>query len=189
MVSFARSYVVSRLSETIRKTTAGKPEGEVFSSADFERLGNRAAASRALAALAKKGELLRLERGLYVAPVQGRFGRRSPAPAKVLASLAAKTGERLFPSGAAEANAFGLDTQVPIREVYLTSGRSRCLFLGQLKVQLMRAPSALLQPGIEGRLHRIRASLAHQPEALARLDALVKAPGRLAQEGARLLRD
>ncbi len=39
-------------------------------------------------------------------------------------------------SGAAEANALGLTTQVPTREVYLTSGPSRRLKLGNKEIEL-----------------------------------------------------
>jgi hypothetical protein len=39
-------------------------------------------------------------------------------------------------SGAAEANALGLTTQVPTREVFLTSGPSRRLKLGNREVEL-----------------------------------------------------
>jgi len=39
-------------------------------------------------------------------------------------------------SGAAEANALGLTTQVPTREVYLTSGSSRRLKLANREVEL-----------------------------------------------------
>ncbi len=42
--------------------------------------------------------------------------------------------------GGAAANALGLTTQVPVRSVYLTSGRSRKLRLGELRVELRHAP-------------------------------------------------
>jgi hypothetical protein len=150
---------VSTLIASIRNAAAQRPEGEVFSSSDFESLGDRAAIRRALAELAKREELFRLERGLYVAAVTGRFGRRPPSSAKVVASLASKKGERVVSSGAVAANALGLSTQVPIREVYLTSGRSRRLTLGSRAVQLRHAPAALLQAGIEGEYARARSWL------------------------------
>ena len=50
-------------------------------------------------------------------------------------------------SGAAEANALGLTTQVPIREVFLTSGASRTLHLGNRTVQLQHANGWLLSLG------------------------------------------
>ena len=45
-----------------------------------------------------------------------------------------------MPNGAAAANALGLTTQVPVRSVYLTSGRSRTLMMGKQSVELRHAP-------------------------------------------------
>jgi hypothetical protein len=54
----------------------------------------------------------------------------------VVAAIEATSGEIVVPSGAAEANALGLTTQMPVREVFLTSGPSRKLRLGQQDVEL-----------------------------------------------------
>jgi hypothetical protein len=51
-----------------------------------------------------------------------------------------KRGEIVVGNGAAAANALGLTTQVPVREVFLTSGRSRKLKLGAQTVELQHAP-------------------------------------------------
>jgi hypothetical protein len=50
--------------------------------------------------------------------------------------VAQQRGEIIISSGAAAANALGLTTQVPVRSVYLTSGRSRTMNLGKLSVEL-----------------------------------------------------
>ena len=84
---------------------------------------------------------MRIGRGVYVRPLESRFGKRPPAPAKVIQSLAEATGETIAPHGAAAANALGMTTQVPVRTVYLTSGRSRQLKLGGQSVELRHAPS------------------------------------------------
>jgi hypothetical protein len=54
--------------------------------------------------------------------------------------IASQRGEVIVPSGASAANALGLTTQVPIRSVYLTSGRSRVVQLGQQVLELKHAP-------------------------------------------------
>jgi hypothetical protein len=56
-------------------------------------------------------------------------------------------GEVIVPSGAAEANALGLTTQVPIREVFLTAGPSKMLQLGQRSIELQHAKRWLLLLG------------------------------------------
>ena len=61
--------------------------------------------------------------------MRGRFGTRPPSPAKLLVALTEKTDETLVSHGAATANRLGLTTQMPVREIFLTSGRSRTLRL------------------------------------------------------------
>jgi hypothetical protein len=51
-------------------------------------------------------------------------------------ALEASSGDTVVASGAAEANSLGLTMQVPTREIYLTSGPSRRLKLGNREVEL-----------------------------------------------------
>ena len=103
-------------------------------------LGSRAAVDQTLSRLAARGELIRAGRGIYMRPVQTRFGPRSPSTEQAIEALAVQRGETIVPSGAAAANALGLTTQVPVKSVYLTSGRSRVLNLGCQAVELRHAP-------------------------------------------------
>ena len=73
-------------------------------------------------------------------PVEGRFGKRAPSASSVVENIAHVTGEAIAPHGAAVANKLGLTTQVPVRSVYITSGRSRQLKLGSQVVELRHAP-------------------------------------------------
>ena len=123
------------------------PEGGVVSPKEFLHLGSRAAVDQALSRLAKQGKLLRVGRGAYVTPISGRFGTRPPAPGKVVEALAAQSGEVVVPHGAAAANALGLTQQVPVREVYLTAGRTRRLKLGRSEVLVKHAPRWMLALG------------------------------------------
>lgn len=84
--------------------------------------------------------MLRVARGLYVAPVSTRFGKRPPATEKVIRSLAVATHEVIVASGARSANALGLTRQIPVREIFLTSGRSRILRLGKAEIVIKHAP-------------------------------------------------
>ena len=65
-------------------------------------------------------------------PVKSSFGGHPPDASKVGRALAAQRGDRVAPHGATAANQLGLTKQVHVREVYLTSGRSRSLKLGRL---------------------------------------------------------
>ena len=83
---------------------------------------------------------MRAGRGAYVRPIETRFGVRAPSAEKVVEAIASLRGETVVSHGAAAANALGLTTQVPVRVVYLTSGRSRHLKLGAQVVELKHAP-------------------------------------------------
>lgn len=135
------------LSKRIVAHARAQAEGVPVTAKGLLHLGTRAAVDQALSRLAKRGALLRAGRGAYVLPVESRFGKRAPAVGKTVEALAEQRGERIAESGAMAANALGLTTQVPTRSVYLTSGRSRCLMLGQQQVELRHAPSWQLAAG------------------------------------------
>lgn len=135
------------LSESIALHAKSLPEGGVLSPKEFLHLGSRAAVDQAFSRLTREGKLLRIARGSYAMPVSSRFGTRAPAPEKVIESLAARSGETVVPHGAAAANALGLTQQVPIREAYVTSGRTRRLKLGKVEVTLKHAPRWMLALG------------------------------------------
>ena len=63
------------------------------------------------------------------------------------ASLPEQSGEIVVPHGASAANVLGLTRQVPIREVYLTSDRTRKLKLGRSEVLMKHAPRWMLALG------------------------------------------
>lgn len=132
---------MERLSETILRHAHAQPEGTPVLAKGLLHLGSRAAVDQALSRLVRRGELMRVGRGVYVLPVESRFGQRSPSVEKTVAGLAAARGERITNSGAMAANALGLTTQVPVKHVFLTSGSSRTLTLGRERIELRHAPA------------------------------------------------
>ena len=128
------------LPQLIEKQASDLPEGALLHPKALLHLGSRAAIDQALSRLARSGRLLRVCQGVYVPPIETRFGSRPPAIDKVVSSLSTLWGETIVPCGGAEANALGLTTQVPVRSVYLTSGPSRRLKFGELTVELRHAP-------------------------------------------------
>jgi hypothetical protein len=116
------------------------PEGTPVAAKELLHLGSRAAVDQTLSRLVRRGNLMRAGRGIYIRPVQSRFGARPPEASKLVEAIAAQRGERVAPHGAAAANELGLTTQVPVREVYLTSGRSRSLKLGAQVIELRHVP-------------------------------------------------
>ena len=156
---------MSHLAENILSAAGAMPEGGLLSPKEFLHLGSRAAIDKTLSRLTQKGKLIRVSRGSYVAPHTGRFGDRPPSTESVVQAIETSCGETVVANGAAEANALGLTTQVPIREVFLTSGASRTLHLGSRRVEIKRGTHKQLLFGKRPAGKAIRALLWLGPEA------------------------
>ncbi|MGI4730631.1 MAG: DUF6088 family protein, partial [Janthinobacterium lividum] len=145
-----RRMAMQRLTVQLLAHAEGLPEGTPVAAKSLLHLGNRAAVDQALSRLTERGQLIRAGRGVYLRPVTSRFGTRAPSVQQAVEALASQRGEVIVTSGAAAANMLGLTTQVPVRSVYLTSGRSRTINLGKQVVELRHAP-------------RWQLALAHKP--------------------------
>lgn len=128
------------LSSRILQLADESAEGTLLCANALLHLGTRAAVDQALSRLARRGELMRICQGVYVRPVQTRFGPCPPSIPKVLSSLSTLWGETIVDAGGREANALGLTNQVPVRLVCLTSGPNRKLKFGRQIVELRHAP-------------------------------------------------
>jgi hypothetical protein len=138
---------VQTLAKQVLEHATGAPEGTPLVAKKLLHLGSRAAVDQVLSRLVQRGALLRAGRGIYVLPVESRFGTRAPSAVKMVEGLANQRGETIVLHGAA-ANALGLTTQVPMRAVYLTSGPSRRLKLGAHMIEFRHAPIwQLIFPG------------------------------------------
>lgn len=157
---------MQKLTAKILEHVARLPEGVPVYAKELLHLGSRAAVDQTLSRLVRRGQLMRAGRGLYVRPVETRFGKRAPSVEHVVRALAGSKGEIIASHGAAAANALGLTTQVPMRTVYLTSGRSRRLKLGEQTIELRHAPGWQLAMAGRPAGEAIRA-LAWLGEALA----------------------
>ncbi len=138
---------MKHLAARIREHAARLPTGAVFGAKGLLHLGSRAGLDQALSRLTRGGELLRVGRGLYTRPVEGRFGKRAPTAHEFVTSLASQRGETIVAGGAASANTLGLTRHVPVRPVYLTTGRSRKIRLGEQAIELNKAPTWLFTLG------------------------------------------
>ena len=116
------------------------PEATPLCPGSLLHLGSRAAIDQALSRLARAGKLLRICQGVYMRPIETRFGQCAPSIDKALATLSTLWGETIVSTGGSAANCLGLTTQNPVRSVYLTSGPSRRLHFGAHPVELRHAP-------------------------------------------------
>jgi len=128
------------ISRRIMEHAEALPEATPLCPAALLHLGNRAAVDQALSRLARSDRLMRICQGVYMRPVETRFGPRAPDVGKALAALSALWGETIVPSGGAAANCLGLTEQNQVRTVCLTSGPGRRLHFGAYTVELRHAP-------------------------------------------------
>lgn len=135
------------LASEILAQTSSLPEGTPVCAEALSCLGSTEAVSGALSELAQIGKLSEICEGVYVQPVETRFGTRSPDVGMIIPQLAELWEETIVPCGGASANLLGMTTQVPMMPVYLTSGHNRTLHVSGSTVKLRHAPEwQLLAP-------------------------------------------
>ena len=111
--------------------------GWVFTPDSFKDLGTRSAIDLALMRHRDGGAIRQLTRGLYDYPIiDKQLGRLQPSADDIANALAGRDATRLQPSGAYAANLLGLSTQVPMKVVYLTDGRTRTVQIGKRQIVL-----------------------------------------------------
>jgi hypothetical protein len=141
--------------EAIRTQIESIPIGEPFTSTQFRGLGRQAAVDQTLSRLVKKGQIVRIARGVFVQPKKSRYvGQVMPEPAKVAHAIASAHRETIQVHGAEAARLLGLTTQMPLQSVFYTSGPGRKMRIGNLQLVFKHAPPRKL-------------ALAGQPSGLA----------------------
>lgn len=87
-------------------------------------------ASNIMSQLVKEGILIRVSQGLYLKPKITRFGPVIPSFYEIAEAIARRDHAKILPSGPAAENFLGFSTQIPMNAVYITSGASRKLRIG-----------------------------------------------------------
>ena len=124
----------------ITKRIENMHEGQILFISDFSDLnGNEKVVSRALSAEEKKGNIVRLAKGMYLRPKSTRFGIVYPSVDEMVKAIAHRDKSKVQPCGMTALNMLGLSTQVPTKYTYLTSGSSRKLKLGDCLIELKRS--------------------------------------------------
>lgn len=124
----------------ITKRIGNMHEGQILFISDFSDLnGNEKVVSRALSAEEKKGNIVRLAKGMYLRPKSTRFGIVYPSVDEMVKAIAHRDKSKVQPCGMTALNMLGLSTQVPTKYTYLTSGSSRKLKLGDRLIELKRS--------------------------------------------------
>lgn len=117
---------VQSITNKILSRIYGKGRGWSFSQIDFIDIGTRDAVDQALSRLARRGSIRRLLPGLYDYPRYSELLQRAVAPdmQEVAQALARKRNWDIVPDEATSLQLLGIDTQVPARYRFLSSGPS-----------------------------------------------------------------
>jgi Family of unknown function (DUF6088) len=123
--------------KAIRNRISEIGAGEPFTPSQFSAFGSRAAVDQSLSRLVKKREIARIARGVFVRPKRSRYVEEvMPEPSKVAQAIANAHGETIQVQGAEAARLLGLTTQMPLQPMFYTSGPTRTLKLGKLRLTL-----------------------------------------------------
>jgi Family of unknown function (DUF6088) len=108
------------IAETVRRRIESGGE-KIWRLADFDGLPFTAVA-QTLSRLTRRGDILRLGKGLYYRPRKTAFGPSRPNPADIRALPIGR--KKVFPAGTAAANLLGFSTQNSARIELATTGMS-----------------------------------------------------------------
>jgi hypothetical protein len=125
------------ISNTILRRIRGKKRGWVFTAKDFIDIASRNNIDVTLHRLVAKGIIRKISIGIFDFPIiHPKLGEIAPNPDALAKVVAQKKGGTLHLSGASAANQLGVDTQVPAKPTYLTSGPSAKRKIGHYTIAL-----------------------------------------------------
>ncbi len=123
---------------TIRTRIVAMGAGKAFTAADFSDIASARNASNVLGRMHASGQIVRAVRGVYYVPEHSALlGTEVPlSAAEVVRAIARANKWIVIPAGDAALNALGLDTQVPARLVYVSSGPYKSYQYGPYLIEL-----------------------------------------------------
>ncbi len=170
----------------IRAEILSRAPGSPFSPRDLLSFGRRGAVDQTLSRLMKERVVRRIGRGLYVRsqPDQGKAGISSAA---IAAALARSEGVKVQVSGAEAAYRLGLSEERPKECIYLTTGPSKRVKVGNQVVEFQHDVSpAMLGAGTQAGM--VISALRHLGADSVTAHVLVSIHKQLSQRTARQLR-
>ena len=123
-----------RITERIAATDPGK----AFTAADFTDVASARNAGNVLGRMHERGKLARAIRGVYYVPEKSALlgSEVSASVDEVVRAVARANKWIVAPAGDTALNALGLDTQVPARHVYVSSGPYKTYSYGPYTIEL-----------------------------------------------------
>ena len=134
------------LTAALEDRIAGARPRYVWTPSDFLDLGTRDAVDKILQRKVGRGELRRIDRGLYDRPAYNNLlGAESPPdPVSVIDAVARRDKIRVLIDGMAAANDLGFTNAVPAKIVVRTEGRIRPIRLGAMTIEFRQTAASKL---------------------------------------------
>lgn len=122
----------------VAERIATEGPGRAFTAADFADITSARNAGNILGRMHARGELARAIRGVYYVPEKSELlGTEVPVSVDEVVRAVARANKWIVtPAGDAALNALGLDTQVPARHVYVSSGPYKTYSYGPYTIEL-----------------------------------------------------
>ena len=134
--------------QTIRKQVGAVPDGSIFTMRDFYGISDPNNTKQCISRLVREGALNRVCKGIYQKPryIKILNSYASADPQLVAEALVRENGWSIAPSGNAALNILGLDTQIPMRTVYVSSGPNRRYEWGRTSIEFQHRSSKEIGP-------------------------------------------
>ena len=128
-----------KIAHIVKERIEEGDKGQIYFVNNFSDLQNDQTVTKALQRLAEDGLLIRLSKGVYLYPETTRFGIIIPSVEEIVKAIAERDNVMILPSGKTALNKLGLSSQVPMNAVFLTTGSTRTIKVGNRKLLLKRA--------------------------------------------------
>lgn len=130
-------------------------KGTIFFPSDFEDIVTPEAGRKMLSRMAKRGEIMRISRGIYCIPRSNeKLGLDCilPSTEDVAQRLAERDRVKIIPIGDHALNRLGLSSQIPANAVYITNGARK-------KISLSNGRNIIFRESNEQRLFEFDSEL------------------------------
>lgn len=115
------------------------PGNTLFCYNDFSEYGSTETIRKIFYQACLEGLIKQHCHGIYVKPMQSRFGEVPPSLESIAFAIAERDCARIMPTGGMAANILGISTQVQMQVAFLTTGTSRKVPVGKSFIHFRHA--------------------------------------------------
>lgn len=130
----------------VRERILTLERGAIFFPSDFEDIATDTAIRQTLSRMVKRGEIIRVSRGIYCHPrTNPALGLDviPPSAEDIAQRIAERDKVKIIPTGDQALNQLGLSTQVPGNAVYITNGARKKINIGKGRNIMFRESNEL----------------------------------------------